>query len=331
MTHEPFSLRPTRPRSAARRGNDSTNNVEVVVAAPKAGAWTAVVRATSVPMGPQAYTIVTPSSALRDLPTVDACERNESCPGACALPAFRLLRPFDRRVAEDFSTIEEALETWSTRHDELTLHRSLTALDRDFFRVTLPSAGGRPGSGAPVLECGTVIRQAHGAFGGTTTDRVIFWGGAYIQALRADGGHLIDEPVDVQGGLSTHRSLAREVVVDCPQTKRAREICFAVGDRPPGDPRERFHSYRLLVDYRIEAQRVSGRFEWLRELIDDLAEAERVVTLLPCPGGVFPDCPRLVDWFEVVPGPRLLRTAVPMARAARCSTSSNGPRRRSWT
>lgn len=61
-THQPWILDPMNPRNAATTGVDNRNNVEqVYVASPTTGDWTIQVKGTSIPEGPQAYTLVVSS------------------------------------------------------------------------------------------------------------------------------------------------------------------------------------------------------------------------------------------------------------------------------
>jgi hypothetical protein len=64
--HYPWTLDPANPSAAAvRTAEDHLNNIEQVrVDAPAAGVWTIEVRATSVPQGPQAYSIVASDASL---------------------------------------------------------------------------------------------------------------------------------------------------------------------------------------------------------------------------------------------------------------------------
>lgn len=63
--YTPFVLNPTIPNNPATRGNDVTNNVEMVVGNAMAGIWTATVAGATVPQGPQQYTIVIPDGPTR--------------------------------------------------------------------------------------------------------------------------------------------------------------------------------------------------------------------------------------------------------------------------
>jgi subtilisin family serine protease len=68
---QPFVLDPANPANAATRGNDARNPVEVVAGTTgKAGTWTVSVAGTTVPTGPQQYTLVTPESAAANRPPV---------------------------------------------------------------------------------------------------------------------------------------------------------------------------------------------------------------------------------------------------------------------
>lgn len=73
ITYTPWVLDPANPGSAAVAGDDATNNVEMIDAPAKAGAWTVTVNGGSVPTGPQQYTLVTPvHAAVNAPPTADA-------------------------------------------------------------------------------------------------------------------------------------------------------------------------------------------------------------------------------------------------------------------
>jgi hypothetical protein len=66
----PWVLNPTRPSSYATKGTDSRNNVEqVYVTNPTPGTWTVRVKGTSVPEGPQPYSLV--SEDLLSVPVID--------------------------------------------------------------------------------------------------------------------------------------------------------------------------------------------------------------------------------------------------------------------
>jgi hypothetical protein len=73
ITYQPFTLNPAAPANVAGTGNDSTNNVEMVVGTAKAGTWTVSVAGTAVPEGPQEYTLVTPADAALNRPPVADC------------------------------------------------------------------------------------------------------------------------------------------------------------------------------------------------------------------------------------------------------------------
>lgn len=58
-THFPWVLSPAQPYKYATKGTDSINNVEqVYVTSPTSGTWTVRVKGTSVPQGPQPYSLV---------------------------------------------------------------------------------------------------------------------------------------------------------------------------------------------------------------------------------------------------------------------------------
>ena len=61
--HRPYVLDPLNPGAAASTGVDNTNNQEqVVVSNPANGVWTVRVKGSTVPMGPQDYSIVFPGA-----------------------------------------------------------------------------------------------------------------------------------------------------------------------------------------------------------------------------------------------------------------------------
>lgn len=73
ITHTPWVLDPANPGGAAGAGDDATNNVEMIDAPAKAGAWSVTVSGDSIPTGPQQYTLVTPvHAAVNAPPTADA-------------------------------------------------------------------------------------------------------------------------------------------------------------------------------------------------------------------------------------------------------------------
>ena len=73
VIYQPFTLNPAAPATAATTGNDAVNNVEMVVGAANAGTWTVSVAGTTVPQGPQEYSLITPAdAALNQPPVADA-------------------------------------------------------------------------------------------------------------------------------------------------------------------------------------------------------------------------------------------------------------------
>jgi len=69
-THFPWVLNPAQPYQYATRGTDGINNVEqVYVTSPKSGTWTVKVKGTSVPQGPQPYSLV--AEGLVNAPVID--------------------------------------------------------------------------------------------------------------------------------------------------------------------------------------------------------------------------------------------------------------------
>ena len=65
-TVQPLVLNAGSPGNNAAPGNDNTNNVEMTVGTAQAGTWDVSVAGTAVPMGPQQYTVVTPTDAASD-------------------------------------------------------------------------------------------------------------------------------------------------------------------------------------------------------------------------------------------------------------------------
>jgi hypothetical protein len=63
VTYQPFVLNAGTPGNIAATGDDTTNNVEMVVAPAQAGTWTVQVIGAAVPQGPQQYTLITPTDA----------------------------------------------------------------------------------------------------------------------------------------------------------------------------------------------------------------------------------------------------------------------------
>lgn len=58
-TYKPFVLNPHDPERHATRGNDDTNNVEMITGDARIGTWTLTVNGTSVSDGTQEYTVIT--------------------------------------------------------------------------------------------------------------------------------------------------------------------------------------------------------------------------------------------------------------------------------
>src|SRR5207244_4225465 len=59
-TYRPLILSPASPLSPAVQGTDTRNNVELAIGTKKAGKWQVIVTGTSVPQGPQEYSLITP-------------------------------------------------------------------------------------------------------------------------------------------------------------------------------------------------------------------------------------------------------------------------------
>lgn len=70
ITYQPFLLNPAVPANAATVGNDSLNNLEMVVGNAKAGTWAVMVAGTTIPQGPQQYTLITSVNAALNQPPV---------------------------------------------------------------------------------------------------------------------------------------------------------------------------------------------------------------------------------------------------------------------
>jgi hypothetical protein len=69
--YQPFVLDPANPNNVATTGNDARNPLEVVLAgAANDGTWTVRVAGTTVPTGPQQYTLITPEDAVANRPPV---------------------------------------------------------------------------------------------------------------------------------------------------------------------------------------------------------------------------------------------------------------------
>jgi hypothetical protein len=70
---QPLVLNPAVPNALAVAGNDTRNNVEMTIGPAMAGTWTVQVTGTSIPQGPQQFTLITPTSAeINQPPTCDA-------------------------------------------------------------------------------------------------------------------------------------------------------------------------------------------------------------------------------------------------------------------
>jgi subtilisin family serine protease len=61
VVYEPFVLDPSTPDNPASTGNDNRNNVEMVIGNAEPGTWTVNISGTSVPFGPQIYTLIKPA------------------------------------------------------------------------------------------------------------------------------------------------------------------------------------------------------------------------------------------------------------------------------
>jgi hypothetical protein len=187
----------------------------------------------------------------------------------------------------------ETSGVWSTGESGLSLHRTVSGADRDFFSINLPT---------PTLECGTVSLLGTGPGGYENT--IVYSSSAAIRTIPRAGSVLLDEPLKVhnaEGHLSGRGS--GELVVSCPQSAPVRRLCLSVGDRIPGEERTRFPNYDIFVYYQLYAQRISGRLKWFSDLLDDLAQTGQI-SPLPCPGGFFHSCPHITGAFELPHPPR---------------------------
>ncbi len=73
VTVQPLVLNAGSPANNAAAGNDAVNNTEMVVVGAQAGTWEVRVGGTTVPTGPQQYTLITPADAeLNRRPVADA-------------------------------------------------------------------------------------------------------------------------------------------------------------------------------------------------------------------------------------------------------------------
>jgi hypothetical protein len=72
IVYQPLVLNPAMPNAVATAGNDATNNVEMVIGNAKAGTWEVRVSGTTVPQGPQQYTLITPNDAVANNQAPDA-------------------------------------------------------------------------------------------------------------------------------------------------------------------------------------------------------------------------------------------------------------------
>ncbi len=66
----PFILDPNNPTLAATNGDDAINNVEMVIGNAKQGTWTVTVDGSSIPLGPQEYTLITNISDVELMATI---------------------------------------------------------------------------------------------------------------------------------------------------------------------------------------------------------------------------------------------------------------------
>ncbi|MEN8239720.1 MAG: PKD domain-containing protein, partial [Actinomycetota bacterium] len=66
VVYQPYTLDAGNPANVATTGNDDVNNSEMVDGVANAGTWTVTVTGTSVPSGPQQYTLITPEDAAED-------------------------------------------------------------------------------------------------------------------------------------------------------------------------------------------------------------------------------------------------------------------------
>ena len=87
--YQPFVLDPANPANYATTGNDARNPVEVVAGAAKAGTWTVSVAGTTVPTGPQQYTLITPEDAVANRPPVADARGPYSTPEGANVAAER--------------------------------------------------------------------------------------------------------------------------------------------------------------------------------------------------------------------------------------------------
>jgi hypothetical protein len=61
IVYEPFVLDQSSPDNPASTGNDNINNVEMVIGNAEPGTWTVNISRTTVPFGPQIYTLIKPA------------------------------------------------------------------------------------------------------------------------------------------------------------------------------------------------------------------------------------------------------------------------------
>lgn len=62
VVYEPFVLDPSSPDNPASTGNDTINNVEMVIGNAEPGNWTVSITGRTVPFGPQIYTLIKPAA-----------------------------------------------------------------------------------------------------------------------------------------------------------------------------------------------------------------------------------------------------------------------------
>ncbi len=83
VIYQPFVLNPAIPANIATTGNDTLNNVEMVIGAAKAGTWMVSVAGTTVPQGPQQHTLITPEDAVINQRPI--CDANGPYTGECTV------------------------------------------------------------------------------------------------------------------------------------------------------------------------------------------------------------------------------------------------------
>jgi hypothetical protein len=225
------------------------------------------------------------------LPAPDPYEPNDVS-GESADLDLTHTRHWSGLVAEDYSLESSDFEQWTGGLTGLTLHdRS----DVDRFSITLqniaahvPDLPDGPSPDDPMPFCGDITREPgpRPFYAGTEPDTVMFR--SWVEVTTSGLGN--DEVLTANipsTGTNTRRYIA------CPGRLRRTGFTAIVGDRTGlGTERTVFPTYGLGVEYRVDVTRISAAAEWLKRKLQPVRDSEMVFPI-PCPGGVFPNCPSI--------------------------------------